>query len=247
MVVVQDPIAPSGLTTVVVADASRMDCHLLVDAIERHKRFEVRGCATNSTEAIAAVRKNQPDIVMLSTRLQDGDLAGFLVLQTLRALQLPSRVVVLLDNEEPELVVKAFREGARGIFCRTGASPELRECIQSVRNGKIWASKTQWEWIVTALARSPVGRATKIQLTKVLSKREEEVARLVAAAMSNRELSQKLGLSEHTVKNYLSRIFEKLGISTRTELVLYVLSQAKPNVPHRDADRSSPSTHKKRA
>ena len=230
----------------VVADASRMDCQLLVDAIGRHKRFEVRGCATNSTEAIAAVRKHQPEIVMLSIRLQDGAFAGFLVLQTSRALQLPSRFVVLLDNDDPELVVKAFREGARGIFCRTGASPELRECIQSVRNGKIWASKTHWEWIVAALARAPVARVTRTQVTKVLSKREEEVARLVAAAMSNRELSRKLGLSEHTVKNYLSRIFEKLGISTRTELVLYVLSQAKPNAMHRD-ERSLPSTHKRRA
>jgi two-component system, NarL family, nitrate/nitrite response regulator NarL len=161
-------------------------------------------------------------------------------------LQLQSRVIVLLDSDEPELVVRAFREGARGIFCRTGSSPELRECIQSVRNGKIWASKTQWEWIVAALARAPVAKVTRTQVTKVLSKREEEVARLVAAAMSNRELSQKLGLSEHTVKNYLSRIFEKLGISTRTELVLYVLSQAKPTAMHRD-HRPLPTAHKKRA
>src|ERR1700683_1144832 len=228
MPVVQDSIAPDRSTTVVIADVSRMDCQLLVDAIERHKRFELRSCATSSTEAIEAVRKNLPDIVMLSTRLQDGSLAGLVVLQTLRALQLPSRVVVLLDSEEPEVVVKAFREGARGIFCRTGASQKLRECIQCVRDGKIWASATQWEWIVAELAKAPVASTNRSPLTKALSKREEEVARLVAAAMSNRELSQKLGLSEHTVKNYLSRIFEKLGISTRTELVLRVLSQAKP-------------------
>jgi len=228
MPVVQDSIALDRSTTVVIADVSRMDCQLLVDAIERHKRFEVRACAISSTEAIEAVRKHLPDIVMLSTRLQDGSLAGLVVLQTLRALQLPSRVVVLLDSEDPEVVVKAFREGARGIFCRTGASQELRECIQSVCNGKIWASTTQWEWIVAALAKAPVPSNNRTPLTKELSKREEEVARLVAAAMSNRELSQKLGLSEHTVKNYLSRIFEKLGISTRTELVLRVLNQAKP-------------------
>jgi DNA-binding NarL/FixJ family response regulator len=223
-----------------------MDCQLLVDAIERQKRFAVRDCATNSAEVIAAVRRHLPDIVFLSTRLQDGALAGLMVLQTLRALQVPSRVIMLLDNEEPDLVVKAFRAGARGIFCRTEASPKLRECIQSVRKGKIWASKTQWEWIVAALAKAPVARITKAQITKVLSKREEEVARLVASAMSNRELSQKLGLSEHTVKNYLSRIFEKLGISTRTELVLYVLSRAKPTATQQ-SDQSLQSIHKKRA
>jgi two-component system nitrate/nitrite response regulator NarL len=243
---VQGSIVPNRPTTVVVADVNRMDCQLLVDALERHKRFQVRDCATNSTEVIAAVRKHLPDIVILSTRLQDGVLAGLPVLQTLRALQVPSRVVMLLDNEESELVVKAFRAGARGIFCRTGASPELRECIQSVHKGKIWASKTQWEWIVAALAKAPVSRTTKAQTTKLLSKREEEVARLVASAMSNRELSQNLGLSEHTVKNYLSRIFEKLGISTRTELVLYVLSRAKPTATQQN-DHASRSMHKKRA
>jgi two-component system nitrate/nitrite response regulator NarL len=244
MAVVQDSISPNRATTVVVADGNRMDCQLLVQAIERDKRFEVIGCATRSTEAIAAVRKNQPDVVMLSTRLQDGALAGLMVLQTLRGLQLASRVVILLDNEERELVVKAFRAGARGIFCRTGGSSELRECIHSVHNGKIWASKTQWEWIVAALNKAPIARTTQTQNQKVLSKREMEVARLVAAAMSNRELSQKLGLSEHTVKNYMSRIFEKLGISTRTELALYVLSHAKPASGH---SQPSQSVHKKRA
>jgi DNA-binding NarL/FixJ family response regulator len=244
MAFVQDSISPNRATTVVVADGNRMDCQLLVQAIERHQRLEVRGCATTSTETIAAVRKNQPDVVMLSAHLQDGALAGLQVLQTLRGLQLSSRVVVLLDSEERDLVVKAFRAGARGIFCRTGGSAELRECIHSVHNGKIWASRTQWEWILAALAKAPIARSTQAKNTKILSKREMEVARLVAAAMSNRELSQKLGLSEHTVKNYMSRIFEKLGISTRTELALYVLSHAKPTAGQSQAPLS---VHKKRA
>ncbi|MGA7217421.1 MAG: response regulator transcription factor [Candidatus Sulfotelmatobacter sp.] len=244
MALVPDSSSPNRATTLVVADGNRMDCQLLVQAIERDKRFEVRGWATTSDEAIAAVRKNQPDVVMLSAHLQDGALVGLLVLQALRGLQLPSRVVVLLDNEDRELGVKAFRAGARGIFCRTGSSAELRECIHSVHNGKIWASKTQWEWIVAALATARVARTTQAQNQKVLSKREMEVARLVATAMSNRELSQKLGLSEHTVKNYMSRIFEKLGISTRTELALYILSHAKPTAGQ---SQSSQSAHKKMA
>jgi two-component system nitrate/nitrite response regulator NarP len=205
-----------------------MDCQLLVEAIQRYKHFDIRGCATDSAGAISAVRASQPDIVILSARLQDGKRAGLVVLQTLRAMQSLSRGVVLLDHEEPELVVEVFRLGARGIFCRTEASRELRKCIQSVRDGKVWASNTHWEWIVAALAQGPGAGPSSAQMTKALSKREEQIARLVASALSNRELSKKLGLSEHTVKNYLSRIFEKLSISTRTELVLHVLSWAKP-------------------
>jgi len=206
-----------------------MDCQLLVDAVERQRSFTVEDCATTSAEALAAIRKNQPDIVVLSTRLQDGPLAGFSVLQNLHSPQSTSRVIMLLDDEDPSLVVEAFRAGARGLFCRrTHAFAELRRCMQSVRAGKIWASNSQLEWIVAALTEAPEPKTTGPQITKILSKREQEIARLVAAALSNRELSKKLGLSEHTVKNYLSRIFEKLGICTRSELVLYVLDQSKP-------------------
>lgn len=243
MVTVLGSARTKGPTTIVVADASRMDCQLLVEAIQRYKHFEIRGCATDSAGAISAVREGQPAIVVLSARLQDGDRAGLLVLQTLRAMQSASRAVVLLDAEESELVVEVFRHGARGIFCRTGASRELRKCLQSVRDGKVWASNTHWEWIVAALAQDPGTRPGSAQMTKTLSKREEQIARLVASALSNRELSQKLGLSEHTVKNYLSRIFEKLGIATRTELVLHVLSWAKPTV----TEALSKSLHEKHA
>jgi two-component system, NarL family, nitrate/nitrite response regulator NarL len=208
-----------------------MDCQLLVDAIERQRTFKVEDCATTSAEALAAVRENQPDIVVLSTRLQDGPQAGFSVLQNLHRGPSTFRVIMLLDDEDPSLVVEAFRAGARGVFCRSiHGFPELRKCMQSVRNGKIWASNRHLEWIVAALTDAPDAKATAPQMTKLLSKREQEIASLVAAAMSNRELSEKLGLSQHTVKNYLSRIFEKLGISTRSELVLYVLNQIKPTL-----------------
>jgi DNA-binding CsgD family transcriptional regulator len=67
----------------------------------------------------------------------------------------------------------------------------------------------------------------KLSETTLLTKREEEVARLVAAGLSNRQVAEKLGLSRHTVKNYLGRVFEELGVSNRTELVLCILGQTK--------------------
>jgi two-component system, NarL family, nitrate/nitrite response regulator NarL len=216
-----------------------MDCQLLVEAVERQRSFKVEDCATTSAEALSAIRRNRPDIVVLSTRLQDGPLAGFSVLQNLHSSQSTSRVIMLLDDEDPSLVVEAFREGARGVFCRRiHGFPELRKCMQSVRTGKIWASNNQLEWIVAALAEAPDPKTASPQMTKVLSKREHEIAKLVAAALTNRELSKKLGLSRHTIKNYLSHIFEKLGISTRSELVLYVLNQSKPTVAQVNEPRS---------
>jgi two-component system, NarL family, nitrate/nitrite response regulator NarL len=212
-------------TTVVIADARSMDCQLLTDAIQRNSHVRVVGCATSCAELISAVRENQPDIAMVSTTLRNDDSAGLLALKELRALHPQTRVIMLLDEDKADLVVEAFRHGARGIFCRTGVTADLRKCLQVVHDGQIWANNRQLEHIVGAVMQVP---APKFSKTKLLTKREEEVAHLVAAGLSNREVSEKLGLSQHTVKNYLSRVFENLGISTRTDLLLYVLSQTKP-------------------
>lgn len=228
MPMLRDSHDGSKATSVIVADFSRMDCQLLTDTIRRQKSFRVVGCAVSSTEAISGVCKSQPHIALVSTRLQDGFSAGLLVIQKLHTLQSGSRAVLLLDDDDPDLVVEAFRSGARGVFCRTGTSAELRKCLQCVRNGQIWTSNVELEYIVAALMRAPATRFTKGEATRPLSPREEEVACLVAGGLSNLEISEKLGLSKHTVKNHLFRVFEKLDISTRVGLVLYILSQAKP-------------------
>jgi DNA-binding NarL/FixJ family response regulator len=214
--------------TVLVADATPMDCQLVSDAIQRHNNFRVIGRVVCSSEIVSAVRKAQPDVTVISARLQDGAFAGLLALRELRALQTPSRIVVMLDHDERELVVEAFLNNARGVFCRIGSSGELRKCIQSVHNGEIWVNNAQMEYIVEALMQAPARPVANGKVATVLTKREEEIARLVATGLSNRDVSDKLGLSPHTVKNCLSRIFEKLVISTRIELVLYILSQARP-------------------
>ena len=208
--------------TVVVADASKMGSQLLADTIQRHSHFRVVGSATTRSEAMSGISKLQPDIAVISSRLQDGAFAGVQVLRELRTLQKRPRVIMLLDDDQSELVVESFRNGARGIFCRTEVTTQLRKCIQCVYKGQIWANNTQLERIVEALMQAPASMFTKIAS---LSKREEEIARLVASGLSNSEVAQRLSLSRHTVKNNLFRVYEKLGISTRIELVLYVLSR----------------------
>jgi DNA-binding NarL/FixJ family response regulator len=218
---------PEGgqIITVVLADATRMGCQLLIDTIQRRNHFRVVGFATAREEVLSIVRKLQPDIAVISSRLQDGAFAGLLVLLELRALQMRPRGIMLLDDDQPKVVVQAFLNGARGIFCRTGVAAELRKCIQCVHKGQIWANNTHIEHVVEALTHAPVRGPAKTAVITALSKREDEIARLVASGLSNSEVAQRLSLSRHTVKNYLFRVYEKLGISTRIELVLYVLSR----------------------
>jgi len=216
--------------TVVVADASRMGCQLLAHAIQRRDRYYCRvvGSATTCEGAMSVFVKSRPTVAVVSSRLEDGRLAGLDVLQKLDTLQVRPRVITLLDEEQSEIVIESFRIGARGVFCRTGESNDLRKCIHCVYKGQIWVNNRQLEHIIGALTRSPVLNTTGA-LRTILSKREEEIAALVAAGLSNREVAERLLLSQHTVKNYLFRIFEKLGISTRLELVLYILSR--PRAP----------------
>src|ERR1700732_724667 len=240
--------------TVLVADATRMDCQLVSDAMQRHSHFRVIGHVTSSSEVVSAVRNAQPDVAVISARLQDGASAGLWALQGLRALHARSRIVMLLDKDERQMVVEAFLNGTRGIFCRVGSSGELRKCIQTIHDGEIWISNAQIEYVVDALVQAPALRIVKGAGQNFLSKRELEIAQLVATGLSNLEVSDKLGLSRHTVKNYLFRIFENLGMSTRIELVLFILSQSKPSVTTDDltppraeeiaANRLSDSAHR---
>jgi len=132
---------------------------------------------------------------------------------------------MLIDSPERDLVVDSFRGGARGIFCRDEPFETLCKCIYSVYKGQIWANTSELGYALDALAETAPLRLVNATGARLLTKREEDVVRLVAEGLTNREVARQLNLSEHTVRNYLFRIFEKLGISSRVELVLYALNQ----------------------
>jgi two-component system, NarL family, nitrate/nitrite response regulator NarL len=204
-----------------------MECQLMADVIRRNGRVRIVSCATNQSGVLSAVQTSRPNVAVISARLQDGELAGIRLVRDLRVLQPSLRTIIVLDADEREQVVLAFRNGARGIFCRSESPKDLSRCIHKVHEGQIWANGAQTDYLVDALIKSPAPKVMHRRDSVVLGKRARQVCQLAATGLSNREISARLGLSEHTVKNYLSQIFEKLRISTRTELVLYTISQSK--------------------
>src|SRR5215469_13170643 len=102
----------------------------------------------------------------------------------------------------------------------------LCKCIQLVHPGQIWATAQQIDYLIDLITQVPSLRVVNANGNTLLTPREEQVVALVAEGLSNREIAQELGLSEHTVKKHLFRIFNKLGISTRVELVLYAVNYA---------------------
>jgi DNA-binding NarL/FixJ family response regulator len=120
--------------------------------------------------------------------------------------------------------LNAFRSGARGIFCRSGSVKMLRKCLLAVHQGQVWADTDQMQLILKALESQTPPRAANPKRNNQLRKREKEVLACVAAGLTNRQIAEQLRLSEHTVKNYLFRLCDKVGRSGRVELMLYALT-----------------------
>ena len=137
-----------------------------------------------------------------------------------------TNVIVLLKSAGDDLTVDAFRMGASGVFFRAGPLHELCKCINVVHKGQIWANSRQLRLVLDSFVRAAPLRLVNSQGRVLLTKRETDVVKLVVDGHTNRDVAQKLGLTEHTVSNYLFRIYEKLGISSRVELVLYSLKRA---------------------
>jgi len=164
------------------------------------------------------------DIVLIAVNLKDGPLSGFSLLRRLRAAHPGTRTIVLVDSMENDLVLNAFRSGARGLFCRSGSLKMLRKCLLAVHQGQVWADTGQMQLILKALESQTPPRAANPKRNNQLRKREKEVLACVAAGLTNRQIAEQLRLSEHTVKNYLFRLCDKVGRSGRVELMLYALT-----------------------
>ncbi|MGH9787037.1 MAG: LuxR C-terminal-related transcriptional regulator, partial [Terriglobia bacterium] len=168
---------------------------------------------------------NQPDVILLSADLRDGARSGFEAMRQLQRTDRKARVIMLLDKVERESVVAAFRGGAKGVYARSDSLPGLWKCIRAVHEGQIWATSGQLQFLLEELVRTRPARVWNRQGKELLTPREGQVVRLVAEGLTNREISREIGVSEHTVKNCVFRVYNKLGVSTRVELALYALGQ----------------------
>jgi DNA-binding NarL/FixJ family response regulator len=218
---------PSGIS-VFIANPHSMTRELLLGALKRHRHFHVFDSATTAQETIDVVKAVGPDVALITANLADGPVSGLGALRQIHECSPDVKSVILLNSPERNLVVDAFRAGARGVFFLSQSTfKSLCRCVQQVHAGQIWASSSELVEVMdafTQFAPMPVVNGDGMRL---LTKREEDVVRLLAEGMQNRDIAQKLKLSEHTVKNYLFHIFDKLGVSSRVELVLYAVSSAR--------------------
>lgn len=236
---------------VLVADDTRIHTQLLAEALRSDRQLEIVSSPAHPADLVETAKVNQINVVVLGANLGEEPLGGFEILRRIRAACPGIFGIMLLDSSRKEAVLQAFHAGARGIFSRHDSVESLSKCIRCVYEGQIWANSEQMSFAVEALADSPVVRALDANGLSLLSKREMEVVRSLAEGFTNREIAARLGLSQHTIKNYLFRVYDKLGVSSRLELLFMTLThsgapQSTESLPdsaarmHRGPHRTSP-------
>ena len=210
---------------VAVADNTRVHSQLIAEGLKRDRQIMVSGAVSTSSELLEIATKLPISVALISCVLDEEPLRGFVTLRDLQVLRPEVRGVILLDSSKRETVVEAFRAGAKGVFSRQGDIKNLCKCVRRVHEGQVWASSKELESVVEALALAHHHiHPSDSRGLSLLSKRELAVVQCLAEGLTNQEIGDRLGISKHTVKNYLLRIFDKVGASNRTELLFLAFS-----------------------
>jgi DNA-binding NarL/FixJ family response regulator len=217
-----------------------MNTQLLAHSLVRDNRFLVIEAEPTANAILEVTGREKPEVVLLSPSLDDSPAEGFRVARQLRALHPETRIIMLLDASERSSVVESFRAGARGVFCRTESIQTLAKCIDCAHSGQVWANSRELEYLLGAVSDAISMRPPDDGSLASLSKRERDVVLCVADGLSNREIAHRLHLTEHTVKNYLFRVFDKLGVSSRVEVVLYVFKLVQSSSTSSPGTKASP-------
>jgi DNA-binding NarL/FixJ family response regulator len=205
---------------------------LLCGALRRQGAFKVASCLAELSECLSVLESDPVDVVLLADGITDHRGQLYELLRGIRGAHPNTAIVLLLDNYDRELVVNSLRSGARGLFCLASMPfKSLCRCITSVHQGQYWTNTEQMRFVIDALSTGPAAHVMNSRGQVVLTPREEQTVNLVTEGMNNREIARALNLKENTVKKSLLRIYDKLGVSNRVELVLYALSHWQERAP----------------
>lgn len=220
-----------------------MQAQLLTGALRRRSEFRVSICRVDEASVLQAMATAAAHVVVFSLNHSSSVANQMAALRRLHLSYPAAAKILLVEACDRELAIAAFRSGARGIFCIANTHFRLLcRCIQRVAEGQVWANAEQMGFLLDLVSEVPSVRVVNSQGCEMLTPREEQVVALAVEGMSNRDIARELDLSEHTVKKYLFRIFDKLGVSSRVELVLYAVNHGGPPREERLAAGNHPVT-----
>ena len=206
---------------IVIADDHAIFRDGLRRLLEAEPGFTVVGEAADGREAVQRVAELKPDILLLDLAMPKA--GGLDALQELLERRLEVRSVLLTAAIDRAETVKALQLGVRGVVLKDAATQLLYRCLRAVMMGEYWVGHERVVDIVERLRE--VGRPQPAEPTPMtmLTRRELQIVAAIAEGASNKDIGQQFNLSEQTIKNHLSHIFDKVGVSNRLELALYAM------------------------
>jgi DNA-binding NarL/FixJ family response regulator len=180
----------------------------------RQPDIEVAACGASVSEGLAAARSARPDVLVLDLRMPDG--GGLVVLDALERDKSAIRTVVLTAAISDDEVAHALKKGAMGLVLKESSPDQLIECVRRVHAGERWVDPGA----VTRVLEPAAASGAAAERAATLTGREREVVRMIASGLRNRDIGERLSISENTVKVHLHNIYEKLGVEGRMELLL---------------------------
>jgi DNA-binding NarL/FixJ family response regulator len=214
-----------------------MSSGLLADALMRDLKCEAIG--TRPSDLLQELSVSNVDLVIISADINSGVGTGFELAKAVSCAYPRTPIVIIIDEATKEATINAFRFGARGVFNRQMSMGQFSDCVEHVRNGSIWAGPEETAFFLQAFKSIPAPSTPTECNSLTLTARELQVVRSAASGKTNKAIASELTLSEHTVKNYLFRAFEKLGVSSRVELLFYLTMRGHTFAPSRGAQEGT--------
>ena len=216
---------------IVVADDHPIFRDGLCKLLALEDDFEVVAQAQDGRQVLDVLQQLEPDILLLDLKMPGLD--GLATLQRLQVAKGRTRVIVLTASDDKNEFVQAMKLGTSGIVLKQTATDQLIKSIRKVHAGEIWLDSHTTAAVIRQFVANedaappqpqpPSGSTARERERSPLSQREREIVALVAQGFKNKEMAEKMFISEQTVKNHLHNIFDKLGVSDRLELALYAI------------------------
>ena len=210
----------SAVFRILIADRDSMSSDLLASALVHDRRCEA--AAIQAADLMQSLSVSNVDLVIIGAELNSATESGFDLAHRVRRTFPNTHTLILLNRVTHASVINAFRSGAHGVFSRQQSVAEFLDCVEHVRKGFIWAGGQETKLLLEAFKSIPAPNVVMAADSPALSTRELQVVQYAAKGRTNKSIAGALSLSEHTVKNYLFRAFEKLGVSSRVELLFYL-------------------------
>jgi len=220
------------IISVLVADSNQTQSELLCCALRRQGTFKVANASAELSACLSVLERDPADVLLLADGITADRNGLYELLRAVRSAYPKIAIILLLDDYDRDLVVNSLRAGARGLFCLASMPfKSLCRCIASVHQGQYWTNTEQMRYVIDALSIGPSRRLVNSRHQVLLTPREEQTVGLVTEGLNNRDIARELNLKENTVKKSLLRIYDKVGVSNRVELVLYALSHSQSGAP----------------